>query len=36
MDAKYNWIIDNAAIRIGLMIVGFAAWLSVSIGLLYL
>ncbi len=34
MDAKYNWIIDNPYIRVGLNIVGFAVWFAVGWALL--
>lgn len=34
MDAKYNYLIDNTAFRLGLIVVGFAAWFAASIGLL--
>jgi hypothetical protein len=27
MDAKYNWIIDNAAVRIGINLAAFGVWL---------
>ena len=36
MDAKYNWMIDNAAIRVTLNTVAFALWLAVAVGLLEL
>jgi hypothetical protein len=34
MDAKWNKIIDNAAVRIGMVVAGFGVWLVVSYGLL--
>jgi hypothetical protein len=34
MDAKYNWIIDNAGIRMTLNIAGFAIWLLACAALL--
>jgi hypothetical protein len=34
MSAKYNYLIDNTAFRLGLIVVGFAAWFAASIGLL--
>ena len=34
MSAKYNYLMDNTAFRLGLIVVGFAAWLAASIGLL--
>lgn len=34
MDAKYNHLIDNTAFRLVLIVVGFAAWLAASVGLL--
>jgi hypothetical protein len=30
MDAKYNAIADNLAVRITLMMLGFSVWLAVS------
>lgn len=34
MDAKWNNIIDNPAVRIAMMIVGFGVWFALSYGLL--
>jgi hypothetical protein len=34
MDAKYNWLIDNATIRVTLNTVAFALWIAMAIGLL--
>jgi hypothetical protein len=34
MDAKWNKVVDNPAVRIGAVLVGFAIWLAVSYGLL--
>lgn len=34
MDAKWNNIIDSAAVRIGTVIVGFSVWLAICYGLL--
>jgi hypothetical protein len=34
MDAKWNNIVDNAAVRISMVVVGFAAWLAISYSLL--
>jgi hypothetical protein len=34
MDAKYNWLIDNAAVRLALNTMAFALWVAASIGLL--
>jgi hypothetical protein len=34
MDAKWNNIADNTMVRIGLVVVGFAAWLAIGYGLL--
>lgn len=34
MDAKYNWIIDNPYIRIGLSTAAFVVWLGVCVVLL--
>ena len=36
MDAKYNWLIDNAAIRVTLNTVAFALWAVLAVGLLEL
>ena len=30
MDAKYNAIADNLAVRITLMMLGFSAWIGIS------
>ena len=34
MDAKWNSVVDNMAVRIGMMAVIFGAWLVISYGLL--
>ena len=34
MDAKWNNIVDNTMVRIGLVVVGFSAWLAIGYGLL--
>jgi hypothetical protein len=34
MDAKWNNVVDNVAVRIGMVVVGFSVWLAVSYGLL--
>jgi hypothetical protein len=34
MDAKWNDIVDNTAVRLTLMLVGFGAWLVLAVGLL--
>jgi hypothetical protein len=34
MDPKWNTIVDNIAVRIGMVVVGFSVWLAVSYGLL--
>jgi hypothetical protein len=34
MDAKWNNIVDNAAVRMGAVIVVFGAWLAISYSLL--
>jgi len=34
MDAKWNNIVDNMAVRIGLVVVGFSAWLALGYSLL--
>ena len=36
MDAKYNWLIDNGAVRMTLNTVGLALWIGVAVGLLEL
>jgi len=36
MDAKWNTIIDNLAVRTVLLVVGFGAWLAISYGFLAL
>ncbi len=36
MDAKYNEIVDNLAVRTALILVGFSAWLLISVGLIAL
>jgi hypothetical protein len=36
MDAKYNWLIDNGAIRVTLNTVAFALWVVMALGLLEL
>jgi hypothetical protein len=36
MDAKYNWLIDNTAIRITLNTVALALWIATAVGLLEL
>lgn len=30
MDAKYNAIADNLAVRISVMLLGFSAWIAIS------
>jgi hypothetical protein len=34
MDAKYNWLIDNTAIRVTLNTVAFALWIATALVLL--
>ncbi len=34
MDAKYNWLIDNVAIRVTMNTVAFALWIAATIGVL--
>jgi len=34
MDAKWNNIVDNTMVRIGMVVVGFGAWLAIGYGLL--
>jgi hypothetical protein len=36
MDAKYNWLIDSATIRLTLNTVALAIWIALSVGLLEL
>jgi len=36
MDAKYNWLIDNGAVRLTLNTVALALWLAMAVGLLEL
>jgi hypothetical protein len=36
MDAKYNWLIDNVAVRVTLNTVAFALWIGTAIALLEL
>jgi len=36
MDAKYNWLIDNGAIRLTLNTVAFALWIAMAVGLMEL
>jgi hypothetical protein len=34
MDAKWNNIVDNPMVRIGMVVLGFGAWLAIGYGLL--
>ncbi len=34
MDAKWNNVVDNTAVRIGMVVAVFGVWLAVSYGLL--
>jgi hypothetical protein len=34
MDAKYNWLIDNVAVRVTLNTVAFALWIGTAVALL--
>ena len=34
MDAKWNNIVDNMAVRIAMVVVGFGAWLALGYSLL--
>ncbi|HEX3091194.1 MAG TPA: hypothetical protein VHW72_01160, partial [Candidatus Angelobacter sp.] len=34
MDAKWNNIVDNTMVRIGMVVIGFGAWLALGYGLL--
>ncbi|MGA3052577.1 MAG: hypothetical protein ABSD63_00065 [Candidatus Korobacteraceae bacterium] len=36
MDAKYNWLIDNGAVRFTLNAVAFALWIAMTVGLMEL
>jgi hypothetical protein len=36
MDAKYNWLIDNAAVRVTLNTVALALWIAAGVGILEL
>jgi hypothetical protein len=36
MDAKWNRVIDNLAVRTALLVAGFGAWLAISYSLLAL
>ena len=36
MDAKYNWLIDNAAVRVTLNTVALALWIGTAVGVLEL
>src|SRR5271157_2959219 len=36
MDAKYNWLIDNGAVRVTLNTVAFALWVALAMGILEL
>jgi hypothetical protein len=36
MDSKYNWLIDNGAVRVTLNTVALALWLALAVGLLEL
>ena len=36
MDAKYNWLIDNGAVRFTLTAVAFALWIAMAVGLMEL
>jgi len=34
MDAKWNNIVDNPMVRIGMVVLGFGAWLAIGYGIL--
>ena len=34
MDAKWNNVLDNMAVRIAMVVVGFGAWLALGYSLL--
>ena len=36
MDAKYNWLIDNPAVRVTLNTVALALWIAMAFGILEL
>jgi hypothetical protein len=36
MDAKYNWLIDNPAIRVTLNTAAFALWIALAVGIMEL
>lgn len=36
MDAKYNWLIDNAAVRVTLNTLALALWMATAIGIMEL
>ena len=36
MDAKYNWLIDNGAVRVTLNVVALALWMAMAVGILEL
>jgi len=36
MDAKYNWLIDSASVRVTLNTVAFALWIATAVALLEL
>jgi len=34
MDAKWNDVVDNMAVRLTLTMIGFGAWLAIAVGLM--
>ena len=36
MDAKYNWLIDNGAVRVALNVVGLALFIATAFGIMEL
>ncbi len=34
MNANYNWLMDNVAIRVTLNTVAFALWMAATVGIL--
>ena len=36
MDAKYNWLIDNGAVRVTLNTLALGVWVVMAVGLLEL
>ena len=34
MDAKWNKVVDNFAVRAGMLVLAFGAWLAIAYGVL--